>query len=85
MEWWEFFLVMIVVMPIVVMWVACLIDIIGRPDISGWAKAGWMLGVLFFPLVGSIIYVIMRPALVRGTRAYDDIWGTDPNSLPNPR
>lgn len=53
MEWWEFFLVMIVVMPIVVMWVACLIDIIGRPDISGWAKAGWMLGVLFFPLVGS--------------------------------
>lgn len=91
MEWWEFFLVMIVVMPIVVMWIACLIDVIARPDLSGFAKAAWMLGIIFFPLIGSIVYVIMRPPLIDGkvtglaTAPMEDVWGTDPNSLPNPR
>lgn len=86
MEWWEFFLVMIVVMPIVVMWVACLIDVISRPDLSGVAKALWMLGIIFFPLIGSILYVIMRPPVIQGRPGtLDDVWGTDPNSLTNPR
>jgi hypothetical protein len=87
MEWWEFFLVLIVVMPIVVMWIACLIDVISRPDLSGWAKAAWMLFILFLPLIGSITYVIMRPALVVGRSSLDDVWGSgnDPSGLTYPR
>jgi hypothetical protein len=96
MEWWEFFLVMIVVMPIVTLWISCLIDIIMRPDLSGWSKAAWMLGVIFFPLFGAIIYVIVRPplasgltqpdpALVRDMASPDPTLGIDPSSLPNPR
>lgn len=96
MEWWEFFLVLIVVMPIVTLWISALIDIIMRPDLSGWSKAAWMLGVIFFPLFGAIIYVIVRPplasgltrpdpALVRDMASPDPTLGIDPNSLPNPR
>ncbi len=91
MEFWEFLLVMVIVMPIVVMWIACLIDAIMRPDISGWAKAAWMLAILFFPLIGSIVYVVTRPPLVSGgptisaVSPVNDAWGVDPNSLPNPR
>lgn len=86
MEWWEFLLVLAITLPIMVMWVACLIDAIARPDLSGWAKAAWMLFILFFPLFGSLIYVITRPALVPPERSgIDATWGVDPNSLPNPR
>jgi hypothetical protein len=83
MEWWEFFLVLLVVMPIVTMWIACLIDMIMRPDLSGWAKAAWMLGVIFFPLIGSLIYVIVRPPLASGLSSPDPMlmrgMGSDPN------
>jgi hypothetical protein len=85
MEWWEFFIVMAIVMPIVVMWVACLIDVISRPDLSGWAKAAWMLFIVLLPLIGSITYVIMRPPLVSGRSSMDDVWGSDPNGLTYPR
>jgi hypothetical protein len=75
-EWWEFFLVMLVVMPIVVLWLGCIIDAIGRPDLRGLTKAMWVLFILFFPLIGSLVYIIARPAIVAATRpaavdAYD--------------
>ena len=61
MNVWEFMLVMIIALPLVALWVGCIIDIIARPDLSGIKKALWMLLVLFFPLFGSLIYVIVRP------------------------
>lgn len=64
MEWWEFFIVMIVVLPIMVLWLSCMIDAIMRPDISGWGKAAWMLFILFLPLIGSIVYIVTRPAII---------------------
>jgi hypothetical protein len=68
MEFWEFFLAMTIILPIVVLWIGCIIDVVGRPDISGWKKAGWMLFIIFLPLIGSIIYAIARPRLI-DTRA----------------
>jgi Phospholipase_D-nuclease N-terminal len=44
-----------------------LIDNFRRPDLSGWAKAGWTLLIIAFPLVGALIYQIARPA----TAPYD--------------
>lgn len=86
MEWWEFLLVLAITLPIMVMWIACLIDAIARPDLSGWVKAAWMLFILFFPLVGSLVYVITRPTMIiSDRRGIDATWGVDPNSLPNPR
>jgi hypothetical protein len=37
-------------------------DLFGRHDISGWAKAGWTLFVIFLPLLGVLVYMIARPA-----------------------
>jgi hypothetical protein len=36
------------------------IDIFRSHDLSGWAKALWFLFVLFIPLVGVIVYLIVR-------------------------
>jgi putative oligomerization/nucleic acid binding protein/phospholipase D-like protein len=36
------------------------IDIFRSHDLSGWAKALWVLFVLFIPLVGVLVYLIAR-------------------------
>jgi hypothetical protein len=37
------------------------IDNFRRRDHSGWAKAVWMLVIIFLPLLGTFIYLIARP------------------------
>lgn len=38
-------------------------DIIRR-DLSGWAKAGWIVLIVVLPFIGIVIYIVARP---RGT------------------
>jgi Phospholipase_D-nuclease N-terminal len=49
-----------------VIWVSLvimvLLDNFRRRDQSGWAKAGWTLLIIFVPLIGVLIYMIVRPA-----------------------
>ncbi len=40
----------------------CFIDNFRRRDHHGWAKAGWTALILFFPILGGLIYIIARPA-----------------------
>jgi len=35
-------------------------DIFRSHDMGGWAKAGWTLVVLFLPLLGVLLYLIVR-------------------------
>jgi phospholipase D-like protein len=83
MEWWEFLLVLVLVLPIMALWVGCIIDAISRPDLGGVAKALWILAMLFFPLIGCLIYVIMRPRIPMATAGtVDSVWGSTPDSVP---
>jgi len=36
------------------------IDIFRSHDLSGWAKAGWIILIIILPLFGVLIYVIVR-------------------------
>jgi type VI protein secretion system component VasK len=38
-------------------------DIFHRDDIHGWAKAGWVILLIFIPLIGALIYLIVRPKM----------------------
>lgn len=38
-------------------------DIFRRGDIHGWAKAGWVILLIFLPLIGALIYMIARPKM----------------------
>jgi hypothetical protein len=40
---------------------AVVVDIFWRIDLSGWAKAGWLLLLLILPILGALIYLIARP------------------------
>ena len=46
------------------MFIAVFADIIRRKDLSGGAKAGWIILIFFLPLIGILIYVIARPSIV---------------------
>jgi hypothetical protein len=43
-------------------WVVILLmDNFRRKDHGGWAKGGWALFIIFFPIVGALTYTIARP------------------------
>ena len=57
-----------------VIWI--FIDIFRSRDLSGWAKALWFLFVLFIPLIGVLVYLIVRgdsmhQRAVQGARQQD--------------
>jgi hypothetical protein len=35
-------------------------DLFRSRVLSGWAKAGWLLVLILFPLLGSLVYIIVR-------------------------
>lgn len=52
---WVFFLIMFI-------WVFISIvsDLFRDHELSGWAKAAWVVGLIVFPLLGSLVYLIVR-------------------------
>jgi len=44
----------------IMVWVRCLFDMFGDHTLSGWAKAGWAVLLIFVPWVGALIYLIAR-------------------------
>jgi hypothetical protein len=56
-------LVMFAVLVIVIFTVLyAFIDNFRRKDHHGWAKAGWALLIIILPLLGTLIYLVARPA-----------------------
>ena len=47
------------------------IDIFRSRDLSGWAKALWFLFVLFIPLIGVLVYLIVRGSPTHERQARD--------------
>ena len=45
------------------MFIAIFADIFRRDDMSGWAKAGWVLLIVLVPFIGILVYIIARPKM----------------------
>ena len=41
-------------------WFRCLFDLFSDSSLSGWAKAGWVILLIFVPWLGALIYLIAR-------------------------
>jgi len=60
MDWfWHALLVCFLIIPATVLWIAIIIELIRRRDLSTWRRIGWLLGILIFPIVGSLTYLII--------------------------
>jgi hypothetical protein len=60
-SFWEFFLLLAIFIPMVMLWIFTLTDLARRADISGVAKGLWAVAVVILPLVGMLVYFIARP------------------------
>jgi hypothetical protein len=40
-------------------------------ELSGWAKASWLVGLILFPLLGSLVYLVVRGGWVTEDSAAD--------------
>lgn len=43
-------------------------DVFRRDDIGGWSKAGWIVLMIFLPLLGILFYMIFRPRMTEQDR-----------------
>ena len=44
----------------IMVWFRCLFDMFSDHTLSGWAKAGWSVVLIFVPWLGALIYLIAR-------------------------
>jgi len=63
--------IIIVVAFVIWIWmvIMVLIDIFSRPDLSGWAKAGWVVFIIVLPFLGVLCYLIAYSAGIAERRA----------------
>ncbi|WP_205328647.1 SHOCT domain-containing protein [Glycomyces sp. YM15] len=62
MSFWDFFWLLLIWLPLMMMWAFALLDIFRRDDLKGWLKALWVVVVVVLPFFGTLIYLIARPA-----------------------
>jgi ABC-type multidrug transport system fused ATPase/permease subunit len=57
-----FWTIFIIFLWVIWFWIliTIIIDIFRSHDLSGWAKALWLIFILFLPLIGVLVYLIAR-------------------------
>jgi Short C-terminal domain/Phospholipase_D-nuclease N-terminal len=68
MDFWEFIFTVLILGPLLLLWGFAVFDIFRRGDLGGWAKALWLVVVLAFPWIGTLVYVVINPNPWRGAR-----------------
>ena len=61
MNGWDVFWFLFLFLPLAIMWGLVLVDLMGRRDLVGWQKAIWVAVIVFFPWIGILAYLIVRP------------------------
>lgn len=68
MTFWNFFFLLLIYVPLLLLWGAAIMDIFRRDDLSGVRKVVWVAVVILLPLLGTLVYLLSRPA---GATAYE--------------
>lgn len=55
-------LIIAVVVLFLILWVRAVVDVFGRRDLSGGAKAAWAIIMLVLPFIGLLFYTLIRPS-----------------------
>jgi hypothetical protein len=77
MNWevfWAIMLGLFIFIPLLLIWLFAIVDLFGRADLGGFAKALWLLAILFLPILGTIGYYLFRPV------GASYVWGSDSSS-----
>jgi len=55
-------LLLVFIIPVLLLWGYAIISLVGRHDLGVGAKLLWLAGILIVPLIGSVLYFMLRPA-----------------------
>jgi len=58
----QWILLIVFVIPVFILWGYAIVSLIGRRDLGIGAKLLWLLGILVVPIIGSVLYFMLRPA-----------------------
>ena len=68
-SFWEWFLLILIFLPLAYFWGFACVDLFTRKDLSGWMKALWLFVIIFMPILGVLIYFIFRPVTAQDMEA----------------
>lgn len=57
---WGLLLLLLVYVPLVLIWAATLVDVFRRDDIGGPGKVAWVVAVVVLPVLGTLLYLLLR-------------------------
>jgi hypothetical protein len=55
-------LIIVAVVLFLILWIRAVIDVFRRGDLSGAAKGAWAIIMLLLPLIGLLLYYMLRPS-----------------------
>ena len=58
----QWILMLVFIIPVLLLWGYAVVSLIGRPDLSFGGKLLWLLPILVVPIIGSVLYFMLRPA-----------------------
>jgi hypothetical protein len=76
-----------ILIPLLVIWALAIVDIVRRP-LSTAQTAGWILLVIVLPLIGTLIYFLLRKPteeeILQTQQARAELHGSSPSAPPRP-
>jgi len=58
----QWVLLIVFIIPVVILWGYAIVSLIGRRDLGIGAKLLWLIGILILPIIGAVLYFMLRPA-----------------------
>jgi hypothetical protein len=58
----QWVLLLVFIIPVVILWGYAIVSLIGRHDLAVGAKLLWLVAILVLPIIGSVLYFMLRPA-----------------------
>ena len=58
----QWILLLVFIIPVLLLWGYAIVSLIGRRDLGIGATLLWLLGILLLPIIGSVLYFMLRPA-----------------------
>lgn len=58
----QWILLLVFIIPVLLLWGYAIVSLIGRHDLGVGAKLLWLLGILVLPVIGAVLYFMLRPA-----------------------
>ncbi len=59
---WGSFIFSVIFVPLILLWGFALVDLFIRRGMSAISRVFWLIFIIFLPILGPIIYLLVRPA-----------------------